>query len=289
MKEKINWYKNTIKEEFKIWWTQDRNEIKSQKKWWKQIPNFLSSIRLFIAPFLPILVLYNVEIGILFAIIGASTDCLDGFFARTLNAYSKFGEKLDTLADKLFALSSIISISCLIGMDILQTSIFNIKSFLWISLLGNIVNEIVIGKINIDAFLNKKQTKSSFLGKIKTWPLFITIILSLTTAFEQNIASIFTSLHLSKVASFIESPYLIFTTLTLSLTTFVLQIITAKDYQRQYQKEDTKENNIIHLEEAKKILEEKQYDKTIPFTNSFEKENTKQKVLTLKKYNEKRF
>ncbi len=88
MKEKINWYKNTIKEEFKIWWTQDRNEIKSQKKWWKQIPNFLSSIRLFIAPFLPILVLYNVEIGILFAIIGASTDCLDGFFARTLNAYS---------------------------------------------------------------------------------------------------------------------------------------------------------------------------------------------------------
>lgn len=289
MKEKINWYKNTIKEEFKIWWTQDRNEIKSQKKWWKQIPNFLSSIRLFIAPFLPILVLYNVEIGILFAIIGASTDCLDGFFARTLNAYSKFGEKLDTLADKLFALSSIISISCLIGMDILQTSIFNIKSFLWISLLGNIVNEIVIGKINIDAFLNKKQTKSSFLGKIKTWPLFMTIILSLTTAFEQNIASIFTSLHLSKVASFIESPYLIFTTLALSLTTFVLQIITAKDYQQQYQKEDTKENNIIHLEEAKKILEEKQYDKTIPFTNSFEKENTKQKVLTLKKYNEKRF
>ena len=289
MKEKINWYKNTIKEEFKIWWKQDRNEIKSQKKWWKQIPNFLSSIRLFIAPFLPILVLYNVEIGILFAIIGASTDCLDGFFARTLNAYSKFGEKLDTLADKLFALSSIISISCLIGMDILQTSIFNIKSFLWISLLGNIVNEIIIGKINIDAFLNKKQTKSSFLGKIKTWPLFMTIILSLTTAFEHNIASIFTSLHLSKVASFIESPYLIFTTLALSLTTFVLQIITAKDYQRQYQKEDTKENNIIHLEEAKKILEEKQYDKTIPFTNSFEKENTKQKVLTLKKYNEKRF
>lgn len=289
MKEKINWYKNTIKEEFKIWWTQDRNEIKSQKKWWKQIPNFLSSTRLFIAPFLPILVLYNVEIGILFAIIGASTDCLDGFFARTLNAYSKFGEKLDTLADKVFSLSSIISISCLIGMDILQTSIFNIKSFLWISLLGNIVNEIIIGKINIDAFLNKKQTKSSFLGKIKTWPLFMTIILSLTTAFEQNIASIFTSLHLSKVASFIESPYLIFTTLTLSLTTFVLQIITAKDYQQQYQKEDKKENNIIHLEEAKKILEEKQYDKTIPFTNSFEKENTKQKVLTLKKYNEKRF
>lgn len=289
MKEKINWYKNTIKEEFKIWWIQDRNEIKSQKKWWKQIPNFLSSIRLIIAPFLPILVLYNVEIGILFAIIGASTDCLDGFFARTLHAYSKFGEKLDTLADKIFSLSSIISISCLIGMDILQTSIFSLKSFLWISLLGNIVNEMIIGKINIDAFLNKKQTKSSFLGKIKTWPLFMTIILSLVTAFEQNVASIFTSLSLSKVASFIESPYFIFTTLTLSLTTFVLQIMTAKNYQQQYQKEDKKENNMIHLEEAKKILEEKQYEKVIPFTNSFEKENTKQKVLTLKKYNEKRF
>ena len=290
MKDKINWYKQTIKEEFKIWWIQERNEIKSLKKWWKQIPNFLSSVRLFIAPLLPFFVLYNVELGIILAIIGASTDCLDGFFARTLNAYSKFGEKLDTLADKLFSLSSIISISCLIGISAFKTSIFNLKSLLFISLIGNIINEFIIGKINVDAFLKKKKAKSSLLGKLKTWPLFMTIIFSLITAFAQNIASILNSLNLFDIASFVESSNMLITTLSLSLTTFVLQIITAKNYQKKYNKEEEHDFKIIQLNEVKKELqEEKKYTKNLSFENSHEKENTKEKVLTLKKYNEKRF
>jgi CDP-diacylglycerol--glycerol-3-phosphate 3-phosphatidyltransferase len=78
----------------------------------KQIPNFLTSFRLFVIPVL-VLSFYipgmvaNVIAATLFAL-AAITDYFDGYFARTLKAQSNFGKCLDPIADKLLVIVAII-------------------------------------------------------------------------------------------------------------------------------------------------------------------------------------
>lgn len=78
----------------------------------KQIPNFLTSFRLFVIPVL-ILSFYipgmvaNVVVAVLFAI-AAITDYFDGYFARSLKAQSNFGRCLDPIADKLLVIVAIV-------------------------------------------------------------------------------------------------------------------------------------------------------------------------------------
>ncbi len=78
----------------------------------KQIPNFLTSFRLFIIPIL-IMSFYipgmvaNVIAATLFAI-AAITDYFDGYFARSMEAQSNFGKCLDPIADKLLVIVAIV-------------------------------------------------------------------------------------------------------------------------------------------------------------------------------------
>ena len=50
----------------------------------------------------------NFLISIIFYIYGAVSDAFDGYFARKFDAYSKFGQYLDGISDKLYLLSIII-------------------------------------------------------------------------------------------------------------------------------------------------------------------------------------
>ena len=70
----------------------------------KQIPNILSALR--IALCLPLLLLDAMTwtFGILYLIAGF-TDMLDGFLARRWGVESKFGARLDSLADFVFVLA----------------------------------------------------------------------------------------------------------------------------------------------------------------------------------------
>ena len=70
----------------------------------KQIPNILSASR--IALCLPLLLVdaMTMPFWVLYAIAGM-TDMLDGFLARRLGVESKFGAKLDSLADFVFVLA----------------------------------------------------------------------------------------------------------------------------------------------------------------------------------------
>ncbi len=54
------------------------------------------------------------------------TDILDGFLARQLQAASKFGSKLDSIADLLFALSCAIKFLSVIRLNVLQTTILSL-------------------------------------------------------------------------------------------------------------------------------------------------------------------
>ncbi len=78
----------------------------------KQIPNFLTSFRLFVIPIL-IMSFYiegmvaNLIAATLFAI-AAITDYFDGYFARALKVQSNFGKCLDPIADKLLVIVAIV-------------------------------------------------------------------------------------------------------------------------------------------------------------------------------------
>lgn len=70
----------------------------------KQIPNLLSVSR--IALCLPLLLVdaMTMSFWVLY-VIGGTTDMLDGFLARRLDVESKFGARLDGLADFVFVLA----------------------------------------------------------------------------------------------------------------------------------------------------------------------------------------
>ena len=78
----------------------------------KQIPNFLTSLRIIIIPLL-VSAFYipgmfsNVITALLFGI-AAITDYFDGYFARSMKAQSNFGKCLDPIADKLLVIVAIV-------------------------------------------------------------------------------------------------------------------------------------------------------------------------------------
>lgn len=66
------------------------------------IPNLLSIIRIgLVYPILNNIYLNNFELSIIFFIIAAITDALDGFLARKMNWQTYLGTLLDPIADKL--------------------------------------------------------------------------------------------------------------------------------------------------------------------------------------------
>lgn len=68
----------------------------------KYLPNALTFLRLLLALPLGVLILrqeFALALGV--ACLAGFTDALDGFFARRLNALSRFGAALDPIADKV--------------------------------------------------------------------------------------------------------------------------------------------------------------------------------------------
>lgn len=97
----------------------------------KNLPNILTSFRIFIIPILIISfyipgILANIVAASLFAL-ASITDYFDGYFARSMKAESDFGRCLDPIADKLIV---IVAITMLIG--------YSEKSF-WIVVPGLII------------------------------------------------------------------------------------------------------------------------------------------------------
>src|SRR3989338_714906 len=78
----------------------------------RQLPNFLTTLRIIIIPLL-ILSFYipgmvaNIVSATLFGI-AAITDYFDGYFARSMRAQSNFGKCLDPIADKLLVIVAIV-------------------------------------------------------------------------------------------------------------------------------------------------------------------------------------
>jgi cardiolipin synthase (CMP-forming) len=78
----------------------------------RQFPNFLTAVRVLLAPLTAYLVLHGQDFQAfcVFAFAGAS-DALDGFLARRFGLVSRFGEYLDPAADKLLMLACFVTLT----------------------------------------------------------------------------------------------------------------------------------------------------------------------------------
>lgn len=135
------------------------NQTKNKKEKIKlMIPNILTKSRI-LAPIiiLPAFIFGNFIGATIIASILGLTDCFDGFLARKWNATSKYGQKLDAISDKLFAVG--------ISIPILLTNPLMIIS--------TIILEFIIGYINTKSYLKNNNPKSTLLGKFKTTVLYI--------------------------------------------------------------------------------------------------------------------
>ena len=101
----------------------------------------------------------KIILSLIFYIYGAVSDALDGYFARKLSAYSKFGQYLDAVSDKLYFLSLIIILLIY-------------KYYL-------IVIPLIISVINYLILKKNKKVFTERVGKFKTTLLIIDLILGI--------------------------------------------------------------------------------------------------------------
>jgi len=90
----------------------------------------------------------------------AVTDYMDGKSARKYNATSEYGKLLDQVADKVFAF--------VLGLNLTNLD----HRYLRI-----VIGEVLIGAVNL-YYRRKDESidmKSTTIGKIKEWPLFMTL------------------------------------------------------------------------------------------------------------------
>ncbi len=134
---------------------------------YKKLPNIITFSRLVLTLFIIIFgLLKHYNIVLVFCILASLTDFLDGFFARKFKASSNFGAKLDAVVDKVFVISLLITLIH-----------FN-KAFLVLLIL-----EVIIAISNLYYYFTLFKTKSLLVGKIKTWSLFLTIIIAYINIF----------------------------------------------------------------------------------------------------------
>ena len=73
------------------------------------LPNTLTAARILIVPFYIVALLYNrFDLALACFVLASVTDLLDGMTARMRNQFTRFGEVLDPIADKLLLLSSFV-------------------------------------------------------------------------------------------------------------------------------------------------------------------------------------
>jgi len=234
VKTGLNEFKNGTKTMFKEFFNKDTNK--------KQRANMWTFIRLII-PIITIItsiIAISVSSPVLFlatgliAGFGAVTDYFDGKSSRKHNSVSAYGKLLDQVSDKIFA--------GIIGINLL---------FVNINYLAILLGELIIAAINVGYKVkhNDLDITSTKMGKIKEWPLFVTLALGFLSPISP---ALFTISNISIIL------------------TSIFQILTSISYFNS--------NN----EEVRKLEQEKLF-KQIEEAN--DKENEKELVLSKEKNN----
>ena len=130
----------------------------------RNIPNIITISRI-ISLILGFIFFVNDEIilSIIFYVYGGISDAFDGYFARKLSAYTKFGQYLDAISDKLYFLSLII-ILLIYGNYLVILPL---------------IMEIIISIVNYLVLMKNKKVFTERVGKFKTTLLMIDLIIGI--------------------------------------------------------------------------------------------------------------
>lgn len=133
-------------------------------KFKKNIPNIITISRIISLSLGFTFYLNNkIILSLIFYVYGGVSDALDGYLARKLSAYSKFGQYLDAISDKFYFLS-------------LMIILLIYKYYL---VLLPLIMEIFISIINYLILKRRDKVFTERVGKFKTTLLMIDLILGI--------------------------------------------------------------------------------------------------------------
>lgn len=253
-------FKEKRNKEWKIFVNQGKEAVKElfSKKWYRQIPNLLTFSRL-LAPFvvIPLLCVGNIFGALIAEGIFALTDTFDGLIARRFNLVSDFGKRLDTICDKIFAIT-------------LLVPIYTIMPTISIS----IGLEVLIAVINSISTIKGNNPASSSLGKCKTFFLSGSILLGYLSMVSK--VPLQTTSFAFAVTSILQAGAV--------MDYYITDKI--KDVEKERKELDKKDDDIKEDDDIKKdkeVKKEKEEEKVIQYHNDFPPEDlTKQKRKRLK-------
>lgn len=129
----------------------------------KKIPNTLSYLRLIMLPVLWIIYIRgSIQYLAVLLLITALTDVFDGYCARKLNLVSKYGSKLDSLADHLLSASAIFW-TLNIFPEILQNYALVIILWSLLLIISVLIGLVKFGRIgNLHLYSSKAAAVSSY-------------------------------------------------------------------------------------------------------------------------------
>lgn len=138
----------------------------------RQIPNFITSLRLLSAPVLVWLLLQSeFKAALALVVFAGITDWLDGFTARHFGASGRVGAVLDPLADKTLLVVLFIALAVLKLIP------------LWLMILV-IARDLVIvtGALLLRVFRNIRRFAPTLLGKVSTFFQIVFVLLVVCAA-----------------------------------------------------------------------------------------------------------
>lgn len=217
----------------------------------KALPaNILSASRI-LAPFIIIPLAYSGAIieTIIASTLFLLTDFADGKIARALNTETKLGERLDQISDKVCSIGLLLGLIPTIPVMALP-----------------LILETTISLINIKNIKNNIKSKSTQNGRIKMWPLSLSIITGYAAFLAPTplLKTIFTTLTYINVG-----------------TAATFEIINIKEYSNM-EKSTTEPKALEQQEQKEKKItkkEEKTLDNYITKCDSIEELKTLKEIL----------
>ena len=237
-------FKSCTKLMFKEFFNKETNKKQRANMW-----TFSRLVISFLIPICALISILTANFGLFIGSIGltsfgALTDFLDGKSAKKHNSFSEYGRYLDQIADKVFSIMLSITLT-----------LFN-PSFL-VALLG----ESIIALTNASYKVKYKnlKIKSTQIGRIKQWPLFISLVLGFISVMVPLISTV--------------TNICIFITLLLQIATTISYVENNEKAIKTLKREDLL-NDIKEINNNFEKDKEKTKNKTIEYYSS-EKDNNK--------------
>lgn len=155
--------------------------------WYKQLPNWLTFLRLVLIPVFVLLLIEPTRSGLNWAavifIFAAITDYADGWFARRYKAITDFGKLFDPLADKILVMAALVM---LVGLRDDQCQSF-VPAWMAVLILAR---ELWITGLRAFAARDGAVVAAKAGGKVKSFLQMASILLLLLHDYSFHVAGI---------------------------------------------------------------------------------------------------